>query len=320
MTIYSRLESTGSYIPKQVLDNQDLEKMVDTNDEWIMKRVGVRERHIVGNSTDNTTTMAVEASKRAIEMASIDPQEIEMIIVGTATPEFFFPSTACLVQKHLNIKSDIPAFDLNAACAGFIYAVSVADQYIRSGAIKTALVIGVEALTKLVDWKDRGTCILFGDGAGAVILRASKEPGILKTLLHSNGHYSELIHAPNPTWYPDEPLHLHMRGGEVFKIAVTKLGEIVDETLSQSGLERSQVDWLIPHQANMRIIQAMAKRLNLPLERVVLTIEEHGNTSAASIPLALDTAIRSGKVKRGEILLLEAFGAGFAWGSALIKY
>lgn len=318
--VYSRIKGIGSYIPKQILSNADLEKMVETDDEWIMKRVGVRERHIIGNSPENTSTMSVEAAKNAIEMAGIDPQSIEMIIVGTSTAQYYFPSTACLVQKHLNIKSDIPAFDVNAACAGFIYALSIADQYIKSGAVKTALVIGAEALTKLVDWKDRSTCILFGDGAGAVVLEADKETGILTTLLHANGHYSDLITATNAIWDPGAPLHLQMRGNEVFKVAVTKLGEIVDETVAKGGIQKSDIDWLIPHQANMRIITATAKRLEMPLERVILTIEHHGNTSAASIPLALDHAIRTGKIKRGETLLLEAFGAGLAWGSALLKY
>ncbi|WP_423062280.1 beta-ketoacyl-ACP synthase III [Candidiatus Paracoxiella cheracis] len=317
---YSRIQGTGGYIPEQILSNDDLEKMVETSDEWIMKRVGVRGRHIVGNSTDNSTTMAVEAAKRALEAAEMDPQEIGMIVVGTATPEYYFPSTACLIQRHLNIKQDIPAFDLNAACAGFIYGLSVADKYIQSGAVKTALVIGSESLTKLVDWKDRSTCILFGDGAGAVILKADEEPGILSTLIHANGSYSDLITSHNPIWNPGAPYHLQMRGNEVFKIAVKKLGEIVDETVQKSGLEQSDIDWLIPHQANMRIIAAMAKRLDLPLERVILTIEEHGNTSAASIPLALDQAVRGGKIKRGDTLLLEAFGAGLAWGSALLKF
>lgn len=317
---YARIKGIGSYIPEQILSNADLEKLVETSDEWIMKRVGVRERHIIATSPDNTTTMAGEAAKRAIEMAGIDPQTIEMIIVGTSTAQYYFPSTACLVQKFLHIKSDIPAFDVNAACAGFVYGLSLANQFIQSGAIKTALVIGTEALTKLVDWKDRGTCILFGDGAGAVVLQADKEPGILNTILHSNGHYSDLITAPSPIWDRDAPIHLQMRGSEVFKVAVTKLDEIVEEILEKSGMKKSDVDWLIPHQANMRIIAATAKRLELPLERVILTIEHHGNTSAASIPLALDCAIRSGKIKKGETLLLEAFGAGLAWGAALLKY
>jgi len=316
---YARIKGTGGYIPDQILNNDDLEKMVDTSHEWIMKRVGVRERHIIGNSSDNSSTMAVMAAKRALEAAQMDPQEVDMIIVGTATPEYYFPSTACLVQRDLDIKKDIPAFDLNAACAGFIYSLSVANKYIQSGAVKTAIVIGSESLTKLVDWKDRSTCILFGDGAGAVVLQADDNPGILNTLIHSNGHYSDLITSHNPIWDPKQPYHLQMRGNEVFKVAVKKLGEIVDETLQESGLQKSDIDWLIPHQANMRIIAALAKRLDLPLERVILTIEEHGNTSAASIPLALDQAVRSGKIKPGDTLLLEAFGAGLAWGSALLR-
>lgn len=319
--IYSRIRGVGGYIPDQVLSNMDLEKMVETSDEWIMKRVGVRERHVIAGSSDNTTTMAVDASKRAIEMSGIDPSTIEMVIVGTATSEYYFPSTACLVQRHLNLRDDIPAFDLNAACAGFVYGLSVADQYIRTGSATTVLIVGVDSLTKIVDWQDRSTCILFGDGAGAVILQADKEPGILKSILHANGNYADLITSKSPIWDRElNELLLRMRGNEVFKVAVTKLGEIVDATVKKSGLKKSDIDWLIPHQANMRIIQATAKRLGLPLERVILTIEKHGNTSAASIPLALDAAVRSGKIQRGETLLLEAFGAGLAWGAALLKY
>ncbi|MFW0078924.1 MAG: beta-ketoacyl-ACP synthase III [Coxiella endosymbiont of Haemaphysalis qinghaiensis] len=319
--IYSRIRGVGGYIPDQVLSNMDLEKMVETSDEWIMKRVGVRERHVIAGSSDNTTTMAVDASKRAIEMSGIDPSTIEMVIVGTATSEYYFPSTACLVQRHLNLRDDIPAFDLNAACAGFVYGLSVADQYIRTGSAKTVLIVGVDSLTKIVDWQDRSTCILFGDGAGAVILQADKEPGILKSILHANGNYADLITSKSPIWDRElNELLLRMRGNEVFKVAVTKLGEIVDATVKKSGLKKSDIDWLIPHQANMRIIQATAKRLGLPLERVILTVEKHGNTSAASIPLALDAAVRSGKIQRGETLLLEAFGAGLAWGAALLKY
>ncbi|ACJ20544.1 beta-ketoacyl-ACP synthase III [Coxiella burnetii] len=316
---YARIQGVGSYIPQQILSNADLEKMVNTTDEWIMQRVGVRERHVIANSPDNTTTMAVDAAKRAIEMAGIDSAVIDMIIVGTATAEYYFPSTACLVQKHLNLREDIPAFDINAACAGFVYALSIADQYIRNGGAKHILVIGVDSLTKVVDWKDRSTCILFGDGAGAVILQAHKEPGILNTILHANGDYSDLITAKSGVWERESVPHLHMYGKEVFKLAVTKLGEIVDEIIEKSGLKQSDIDWLIPHQANLRIIEATAKRLGLPRERVILTIEQHGNTSAASIPLALDAAVRAGKIKRGDTLLLEAFGAGLAWGAALLK-
>ncbi|AJC50655.1 beta-ketoacyl-ACP synthase III [Coxiella endosymbiont of Amblyomma americanum] len=319
--MYSRIQGVGSYIPEKVLSNTDLERMVNTSDEWIMRRVGVKERHIIGTSADSTTTMAVDASKRAIEMSGINPATIDMVIVGTTTTEYYFPSTACLVQRYLNLRNDISAFDLNAACAGFVYGISVADQYIRTGDAKTVLIIGVDALTKIVDWKDRSTCILFGDGAGAVILKADREPGFIKTILHANGNYSDLITSKNPIW--DHQLNkflLRMQGSEVFKVAVTKLGEIIDETVKKSGLRKSDIDWLIPHQANMRIIKAMAKRLSLPLERVILTIQEHGNTSAASIPLALDVAVRSGKIKRGETLLLEALGAGLVWGAALLRY
>lgn len=316
---YSKIIGTGSYVPQELLTNEMLEKMVDTTDEWIMQRVGVKTRHIVGTSKDNTTTMALVAAKNALEMAGISADEVDMIVVGTATPQFYFPSTACLVQQQLNIKTDIPAFDVNAACAGFIYGLSIADQYIKSGAIKTALVIGSESLTRTVDFTDRGTCILFGDGAGAVVIRADDKPGILSTHIHANGHYGHLITSSNPIWQ-DKDFSLKMAGSEVFKVAVTKLGEIVDQTIEKSGLQKSDIDWLVPHQANFRIIQATAKRLNMPLSRVVLTVEQHGNTSAASIPLALDTAVRSGQIKAGETLLLEAFGAGLAWGSALVKY
>jgi len=317
---YSHIAGVGSYIPEQILSNADLEKIVDTSDEWIRKRVGVRKRHIVGTSSDNTITMSTSAAKNAIEMAGISAQQIDLIIVATATPHYHFPSNACVVQHQLGIINDIPAFDLNAACAGFIYALSVADQFIKNDAAKTVLIIGVDALTKVVDWKDRSTCILFGDGAGAAILTASTEPGIMSTHLHANGDYYDLIQSDNTLNDPTASQFIRMRGNEVFKIAVTKLGEIVEQTMAKSGLKKSDINWLVPHQANLRIIQATAKRLDLPLSRVVLTIEEHGNTSAASIPLALDAAIRSNKIKRGEILLLEAFGAGLAWGSALVKF
>lgn len=320
--MYSRIQGVGSYVPEEILSNSDLEKMIKTSDEWIMKRVGVRERHIIATSpSDNTTTMAVNASRHAIEMSGINPSAIDMVIVGTTTAEYYFPSTACLVQRYLNLRDDIPAFDLNAACAGFVYGLSVADQYIRTDSAKTVLIVGVDSLTKIMDWQDRSTCILFGDGAGAVILKADKDPGFLKTILHANGNYADLITSKSPIWDRElNELLLQMRGNEVFKVAVTKLGEIVDETVEKSGLKKSDIDWLIPHQANMRIIKATAKRLGLPMERVILTIEKHGNTSAASIPLALDAAVRSGKIRRGEILLLEAFGAGLAWGAALVKY
>jgi len=318
--IYSRIAGTGSYLPKQVLSNADLEKMVDTTDEWIMKRVGIRKRHIVGDSGETTCTMAVEAAKAAMNAAGVTADDIDLVIVGTATADFFFPSAACIVQKELGITNECPSFDLNAACAGFIYGVSVADQYIRAGTVKNALVIGAESLSRLVDWKDRGTCILFGDGAGAVILQPSDEPGVIITNILADGNYAELLSAESSLWNGDRKSTVHMDGREVFRVAVTKLDEIVDQTLEKAGMEKSEIDWLIPHQANTRIIKAIAKRLRLSMDRVVLTIEEHANTSSASIPLALDVAVRSGQIKRGEVLMLEAFGAGFAWGSALVKY
>lgn len=317
---YSRIIGTGSYVPSEILSNADLEKRVSTSDEWIVKRVGVKQRHIIGDSLENSTTMATQAALKAIAAAGIAVDAIGMIVVGTATPEFHFPSTACVLQRDLGMKSDAPAFDVNAACAGFIYALSIADQYIKSGAIKTALVVGVDGLSKLVDWNDRSTCILFGDGAGAVVLKADESPGILSTRIYANGDSCDLIQSNNTINNPEASQAISMRGAEVFKIAVTKLGDIVEETIADSGLKKSDIDWLIPHQANLRIIQATAKRLELPLERVVLTIEQHGNTSAASVPLALDYAVSRGQIKRGDTLLLEAFGAGLAWGSALVNY
>ncbi len=319
MTIYSRIAGTGSYLPEEILTNEDLAKRVETTDEWITKRVGIRNRHVIGDSGDTTTSMAVEAARRAIEAAGLVPNDIELIVVGTATPDYYFPSTACTVQKELGISSECPAFDLNAACSGFIYSLSVADRFVKTG-MKNVLVIGVDSLTQMVDWTDRSTCVLFGDGAGAVVLQASEEPGIMNTILHADGSQNMAICSKSAIWFPDEPIKLTMQGNEVFRSAVTKLGEVVEETLAAEGLDKTAIDWLIPHQANLRIIQAMAKRLNLPMEQVVLTIENHGNTSAASVPLALDHAVRTGQVKRGQTLLLEAFGAGLSWGAALVIY
>lgn len=320
--IYSRISGTGSYLPKKKLTNDELAKMVDTTDEWIQKRVGIRERRIVADSGDTTNSMATEAAKAAMDMAGVTADDIDLIISGTVTPDYVFPSAACNVQRELGVKNECPAFDLSAACAGFIYGMSVADQYIKSGAAKTALVIGVESLSRLIDWNDRSTCVLFGDGAGAVVLQAADEPGIIHTNIHADGQFVPLLYARNTLWQEEDSdeTMLHMDGREVFKVAVSKLEEIVDQTLEQAGMKKSEIDWLIPHQANQRIIAATAKRLDLPMERVVLTIEEQGNTSAASVPLALDHAVRRGQVKRGEILMLEAFGGGFAWGSTLVKF
>jgi len=320
MTQYAKIISTGSYLPKTVLSNADLEKMVDTTDEWIMQRVGIRRRHTIAESGDTTVSMAAAAASAAMVAADMAPNDIDFILVATASPDHYFPSAACEIQKRLSITNECPALDINAACAGFIYGLSIANQYITTGVYRRILVVGVDTLSTVVDWKDRASCILFGDGAGAVILQVSDKPGILSTHIHSDGQYAELLYADSALWTRKGNNYIQMNGNEVFKIAVTKLGEIVDQTLVKAGVNRSQIDWLIPHQANMRIIQAMAKRLTMPLEKVVLTIEEHGNTSAASIPLTLDYAVRNHQVKRGETLLFEAFGAGFTWGSALVVY
>lgn len=317
---YSKIAGTGSYLPEKVITNADLEKMVDTTDEWIMKRVGIRERHVVIDSDDTTVTLAEKAARQAIEAAKIKPADLDLIIVATASPLKVFPSTACLLQQKMGIDNDCPAFDINVACAGFVYAFSVADQFIKSGMARRALVVGADSLSPYTDWSDRGTCVLFGDGAGAVVLEASDEAGVLVSNLHAAGRYADLLYANNPVWDQHDCHYIKMDGREVFKVAVTKLDEIVDQTLEKAGLKKSDIDWLIPHQANARIIQAVAKRLDLPMERVIVTIEEHGNTSAASVPLALDVAVRGGKVKRGDMLMLEAFGGGLAWGSALVKY
>lgn len=317
--IYSHIAGTGGYLPEKLLTNADLAKMVDTTDEWIMSRVGIRERHIAADG-ETTASMATMAARRAIEAAGIEVNDVGLVVVGTTTPDFTFPSVAALVQRDLGITNETPAFDLQAACSGFIYGLSIADQYIKTGAVKHALVIGADCLSRTVDWTDRSTCVLFGDGAGAVVLSADEKPGILSTKLHANGEYADLLFADNHLWKDDPKDTIQMTGNAVFKIAVQKLGGMVDDVLADSHIDKSQVDWLIPHQANMRIIQAAAKRLNLPMEQVVLTIEKHGNTSAASIPLAFDHAVRIGQVKRGNILFLEAFGAGLAWGSALVQY
>jgi 3-oxoacyl-[acyl-carrier-protein] synthase-3 len=316
---YARITGTGGYLPSKVITNADLEKMVDTSEQWILERTGIHQRHVMGEN-ETTSGMAEVAARRAIEAAGIQPNDIELIIVGTATPDRFFPSTATILQNRLGITNGCPAFDIAAACTGFIYAMSIADQFIRTGAIKTALVLGAESLTRLVDWTDRGTCILFSDGAAGVILQADDKPGILATHIHADGQYGPLLYAPNHLGELKEPPLIKMKGNEVFKVAVNTLNNIVDETLEKNHLQKSDIDWLIPHQANLRIIQATAKKLSLPMERVVLTVQDQGNTSAASIPLALDIAVRDGRIQRGELLLMEAFGAGFTWGSALVRY
>lgn len=318
--IYSKIAGTGSYLPEKVLSNKDLEKMVDTSDEWIRDRTGITKRHIVADN-QTTTDLAYAASIKAIEAAGIANQDIDLIIVATTTPTRVFPSTAALLQEKLGIHG-CPAFDIQAVCTGFVYALTVADKFIKSGSAKNVLVVGAEALSRILDWTDRNTCVLFGDGAGAVILQASESQGIVSTHIHCDGSYNHLLHVPTGpgSVLSEEASYIQMQGNEVFKIAVNTLSQIVDETLSANQLDKQDIDWLIPHQANIRIIAATARKLNMSMDRVVVTVQEHGNTSAASIPLALDVAVRDGRVKRGETMLLEAFGGGFTWGSALIKF
>jgi 3-oxoacyl-[acyl-carrier-protein] synthase-3 len=317
--IFSRISGTGSYLPAKILTNAELEGMVDTTDEWIFARTGIRERHIAA-SDEFTSDLGIAAAKKAIEAANIDVQDIDLLIVATTTPDRIFPSTACLIQHQLGIKNNSPAFDVQAVCSGFVYALSIADSMIKTGAAKTALVIGAETMSRITDWTDRSNCILWGDGAGAVILQASNEAGIITTHLHANGSYEKLLTVPAGVSRQSGDKTIKMEGNAVFKMAVNTLDQIVDETLLANGLQKSDVDWLVPHQANIRILQATAKKLDMDLDKVVVTVDKHGNTSAASIPLALDTAVRDGRIKRGDVILMEAFGGGFTWGSALIKY
>jgi 3-oxoacyl-[acyl-carrier-protein] synthase-3 len=315
---YSRIAGTGSYLPQKVLTNADLEKMVDTTDEWIVARTGIRERHIAAEG-EFSSDLALHASRRAIESAGITPQDIDLIIIATTTPDRIFPSTACLLQNKLGIVG-CPAFDVQAVCSGFVYALTIADQFITNGGAKCALVVGAETISRITDWNDRSNCMLWGDGAGAVVVQASDEPGIISTHLHADGSYADLLSVSGGLSQQDCKPTIQMEGNAVFKVAVNTLDAIVDETLGANGMEKAHVDWLVPHQANIRIIQATAKKLGMDMERVVTTVDIHGNTSAASIPLALDVAVRDGRIKRGETILMEAFGGGFTWGSVLLKY
>lgn len=324
MAVFSRIAGTGSALPEKVLTNADLEKLVDTSDEWIASRTGIRQRHVASEG-ETTADLAERAARAAMEAAGVTAAELDLIVLGTTTPNLIFPSTACLVQHRLGANG-CAAFDVNAACSGFLYALSIADQFVRAGTAKTVLVIGAETLTRMLDWSDRNTCVLFGDGAGAVVLKADAEAGILSTHMHADGGKKELLYNPvgvSEGFKPGEHnagVRVLMTGNEVFKHAVKALDSVVDETLAANGLDKSDLDWLIPHQANLRIIEATAKRLDMSMDRVIVTVHKHGNTSAGSVPLALDEAVRSGKVQRDQLLLLEAFGGGFTWGSALIRY
>ena len=321
---FARVIGTGGYLPEKVLSSAELENMVDTTEQWIISRTGVRERRIAA-AHERTSDLAEHASRAALEAAGISPQELDLIIVATTTADQVFPSVACLLQDRLGIHNGGPAFDVQAVCTGFIYALDIANRFFLTGASKKALVVGAETFSRIIDWTDRNTCILFGDGAGAVVLEVSDEPGIVSSHLHADGKYHELLNVPAGVSANYEQVlrgeaYTQMHGCEVFKWAVKALSDIVDETLAANALEKSDIDWLIPHQANIRIINATAKKLNISMDRVVVTVDRHGNTSAASIPLAFDEAVRDGRIKRGHNVLMEGFGGGFTWGSALLVY
>lgn len=323
MTHFARIVGTGSFLPERIVTNAELEKTVDTSDAWIRERTGIRQRHIAAEG-EFTLDLAEQASLRAIDAAGIPHSDIDLIIVATTTADQVFPSTACLLQSRLGIHG-CPAFDIQAVCTGFVYALSVADQFMRTGAAKTALVVGAETFSRIIDWTDRNTCVLFGDGAGAVVLRQDSSPGILSTHLHADGDFASLLQVPKGVSNHLAAVQggcafVEMAGSEVFRMAVKTLGRIVDETLEANDMAKADIDWLVPHQANHRIIAATAKKLGMPMEKVVQTVAEHGNTSAASIPLALDVAVRDGRIKSGENILMEGFGGGFTWGSALVKW
>lgn len=320
MTYYSRIIGTGGYLPERILTNDELSRTVETSHEWIVERTGIHSRHIVAEH-ETAASMAEIAASQAIEAAQIEANDIDLIIVATGTPDCVYPSTACLLQHRLGIRHGV-AFDIQAACSGSIFALSIADQYIKSGAAKTVLIVGSEVCSRITDWTDRGTCILFGDGAGAMILQASETQGVLSTHIHSDGQYEDLLYCPNPQAKGNLEVagYISMRGNEVFKVAVNTLGRIVDETLEAHDMDKFEIDWLVPHQANIRIISATAKKLKMSMEQVVVTLETQGNTSSASVLLAFNEAVRDGRIQRGQTVLLEAFGAGFTWGSALVRY
>lgn len=320
---YARITGTGGYLPENIMTNHDLEKIVDTTDQWIRERTGIEQRHIAVEG-QTMVDLAEMAARRAIEAADIDAQDIDLIILATSTPDKIFPSSACILQARLDIHG-CPAFDVQAVCTGFIYAMTIAEKFITTGSSKKALVIGAEVFSHILNWKDRTTCVLFGDGAGAVILEASEDTGILSTHIHADGKYENLLRVPYGIADGYDKVKageafIEMKGNEVFKVAVNTLGRIVDETLAANNMMKSDIDWLVPHQANIRIITATAKKLKMSMDQVVVTINKHGNTSAASVPLALDVAVRDGRIKPNELLLLEAFGGGFTWGSVLTRF
>tara|TARA_B100000035_G_scaffold233403_1_gene201679 strand:+ start:55266 stop:56216 length:951 start_codon:yes stop_codon:yes gene_type:complete len=315
--IYSKIIGTGSYLPKKILTNKDLESSLDTSDDWITSRTGIKERHIA-DSNENTSDLAYKASLDAIKSANIDVSDIDLIILATTTPDKVFPSTACTVQSKLNISC--PAFDIQAVCTGFIYALSIADKFIKTNSAKNILVIGADRMSSITDYTDRSNAILWGDGSGAVILSASKDPGILSTHIHADGKHEKLLHVPRKNKVKGKSGYIEMQGNQVFKFAVNTLDQIVDETLLANKLDKSDIDWVVPHQANIRILEATAKKLEMSMSKIIVTIDRHGNTSAASIPLAMDEGVKSGKIKPNQTILMEAFGGGFTWGSALIKY
>lgn len=318
--MYSRILGTGGYLPERIVTNHELAQTIDTSDEWIVERTGIRQRHVAAND-QTTSDLAERAARNAIEAAGIDASAIDLIIVATTTPDLVFPSTACLLQNKLGITNGCPAFDVQAVCSGFIYAMSIADNFIRAGQAKCALVIGAETLSRITDWTDRSNCILWGDGAGAIILTTTDEPGVIATHLHADGRYRDLLHVNGGVSSGTKGVPvMKMEGNAVFRMAVKTLDAIVDETLIANGMQKSDVNWLVPHQANIRIIQATAKKLGMSMDNVVVTVGQHANTSAASIPLALDTAVRDGRIKAGQIVLMEAFGGGFTWGSVLLKW
>ena len=320
---YSNITGTGAYLPGKILTNFDLEKMVDTSDQWIRERTGIEKRHIATEG-ETTCDMAEHAARRAISAAGVAMSDIDLIIVATTTPDKVFPSTACLLQKRLGI-SGPAAFDIQAVCSGFVYALTVADNFIRTGSARCAVVVGAETLSRIINWQDRSTCVLFGDGAGAVVLQAGDTPGILSTHLHADGQHEELLHVPSGISQGYDAVregraYMEMRGNDVFRYAVRSLERIVDETLAANNMSKSDINWLVPHQANIRIIAATAKKLDMSMDRVIVTVNEHGNTSAASVPLALDAAVRDGRIQRNDIVLLEAFGGGFTWGAVLLNF